>query len=174
MRPTYIYGCGGHGRVVLDLLTQHQMPVAGFIDDNLPNQVAQVHGIPILKAPVLEPDACQWIVAIGNNGSRQAIVNRLIDKGCHFVTLIHPSAQIGSRVSIGPGSVIMANTAINCDTSIGSHVIINLGSNIDHDCVIGDFCHIAPGSTLGGHVRVSPGMALDVGSRLASGTILTP
>lgn len=173
MLPTYIYGCGGHGRVVLDLLNHHKMPVAAFIDDNLSSKAAKIHGIPILKAPILKSEACQWIVAIGNNAARQAIVSRLVDNGCHFATLIHPSAQIGSRVSIGSGSVIMANTAINCDTSIGAHVIINLGSNIDHDCVIGDFCHIAPGSTLGGRVRVSSGIALDVGSRLASGTHLT-
>ena len=169
MLPIYIYGTGGHGRVILDILQRHPYPIAAFIDDRPPEGLPLLHHIPILTTPTLGPGQCQWIIAIGHNPTRQAIATRLSQQGHQFTTVIHPSAQIGSRVAIGPGTVIMANTAINCDTQIGAHVIINTGSTIDHDCTIGDYSHIAPGSTLSGHVKVGPGFTLPVGSKVGVG-----
>lgn len=169
MLPTYIYGVGGHGRVILDILQRHHRSIAAFIDDRPPTGIPLLHDIPILTSPTLDPGQCQWIIAIGHNPTRQAIATRLSQQGHHFTTAIHPSAQIGSRVTIGPGTVIMANTAINCDTHIGAHVIINTGSTIDHDCTIGDYTHISPGCTLSGYVRVGPGLTLPVGTKVGVG-----
>ena len=113
MLPIYIYGTGGHGRVILDILQGHPYPIAAFIDDRPPAGLPHLHHIPILTTPTLGPGQCQWIIAIGHNPTRQAIATRLSQQGHQFTTVIHPSAQIGSRVAIGPGTVIMANTAIN-------------------------------------------------------------
>ena len=176
LSPVYIYGCGGHGRVILDILQYQNIPVAGFVDDYPALGQTHLLDIPILPPsallPDLEPKACQWIIAIGNNAIRQTIAQKLQALDHTFATAIHPAAHIGSRVTIGPGSVIMANTVINCDTVIGQHVILNTGSTVDHDCTLGDFCHIAPGSTLCGHVSIGAGAWLQVGSKVAPGLTL--
>ncbi len=39
--------------------------------------------------------------------------------------LCHPSAQIGRKVYIGQGTVVMAGAVINSDIVIGEHCIIN-------------------------------------------------
>lgn len=174
--PIYIYGCGGHGRVILDILQSQNRAIAGIVDDHPAPTQDNFQGIPLSTPdallPVLDPSVCQWIIAIGNNAIRQTIAQTLQTLNHTFATIIHSSAQIGSRVTIGAGTVIMANTVINCDTVIGDHVILNTGSTLDHNCTLGDFCHIAPGSTLCGHVTVGAGTWLQVGSKVAPGVTI--
>lgn len=164
----YIYGCGGHAKVILDILHQQGKMVTAFVDDYPPPEITQIYSVPVY--PALEaqypirPDCSQWIVATGNNSIRQRIADKLKSQGHSFTTAIHPSAQIAIGVRIAPGTVVMANCAINNDTKIGHHVIVNTGATIDHDCTIGDHCHIAPGCSLCGQVSLGAGVFLGVGT----------
>lgn len=164
----YLYGCGGHAKVILDILFQHGQKVAGFVDDNPPVGITQIHGVPIYQRaqvlPKIKPEHSQWIVAIGNNSIRQQIAEKLQFQGYSFISAIHPSAQVAMGVKIAPGTVVMANAVINTDTQIGNHVIINTATAIDHDCKIGDYAHIAPGCSLCGQVEVGQGVLVGVGS----------
>ncbi len=165
----YLYGSGGHAKVILDILSKHQRSVTAFVDDNPHPGIEQIHGIPIYRASELLPTVSlhsQWIVCIGNNRIRQNIAEKLNNQGFSFTTAIHPSAKIALGVNIGPGTVIMANAVINTDTKIGHHAIINTGAIIDHDCIIGDYCHIAPGCSLCGQVQLHKSVFLGVGSSI--------
>ncbi len=55
---------------------------------------------------------------------------------------IHPDAELGSNVSIGPWSVIDAGVVIGDDTSIGSHVVVHGPTRIGTDNRIFPFCSI--------------------------------
>ncbi|MBD1933400.1 MULTISPECIES: acetyltransferase [Cyanophyceae] len=164
----YLYGCGGHAKVILDILQRQGRKVTALVDDNPPAGITQIHGIPVHSAretlAAIRCDRCQWIVAIGNNSIRQQIALKLEGQGHSFTTAIHPSAQIALGVDIAPGTVVMANAAINTDTKIGKHAIVNTGVTIDHDCQIGGFCHIAPGCSLCGQVKLGAGVFLGVGT----------
>lgn len=94
------------------------------------------------------------IIGIGDNHIRQKVQENLEAADTRFCTAIHPSAQLGTGVTIGEGTVVMANSVINPGTRVGSHCIINTAVTIDHDCIIGDFVHLSPGVRLGGSVRV--------------------
>ncbi len=163
----YLYGCGGHAKVILDILLKQQRTVIAFVDDNPHAGIEQIHGVPVYLAsellPTISPNS-QWIVCIGNNHIRQNIAQKLKAQGFSFTTAIHPSAKIALGVDIRPGTVIMANAAINTDTKIGHHAIINTGATIDHDCIIGDYCHIGPGCSLCGQVKLQNNVFLGVGS----------
>lgn len=165
----YLYGCGGHAKVILDILRKQQRCVTAFVDDNPPAGIEQIHGVPVYLAsellPTISPNS-QWIVCIGNNRIRQNIAQKLNNQGLSFTTAIHPSAKIALGVDIRPGTVVMANAVINTDTKIGHHAIINTGSTIDHDCIIGDYCHIAPGCSICGQVQLHQGVFLGVGSSI--------
>jgi len=169
----YIYGCGGHAKVILDIFHQQGRVVRALVDDNPPPGITHIHGVPIQSAteilPTISGDRTQWIVAIGNNRIRQHIDLQLKSQGHSFTTAIHPSAQIALGVEIAPGTVVMANAVINTDTKIGEHVIVNTGATIDHDCKIGDYCHIAPGSSLCGQVHLGAGVFLGVGTSICPG-----
>jgi len=73
-----IVGCGGHGRVVLDVLTAAgEHDVAGFVDSNPALFGRRVDGKPVYgNLSVLDElkrtlDVDAAVVAIGNNGIRR-------------------------------------------------------------------------------------------------------
>lgn len=168
----YLYGCGGHAKVILDILTQQKRVITAFVDDNPPFENKKIHGIPIYhSAEILgnpTPNS-QWIIGIGNNLIREQIAKKLASLGYSFTTAIHPSAQVGLGVYIAPGTVVMANAVINCDTKIGQHVIINTGATVDHDCIVSDYCHIAPGCSICGQVTLNKSLLVGVGSSVCPG-----
>lgn len=165
----YLYGCGGHAKVILDILNRNNQKVTAIVDDNPPPELKEIHHTPVYKtSDYLDKikSNSQWIVTIGNNKIRQKIALKLENLGYSFINAIHPSAQIGLGVKINLGTVIMANVVINIDTYIGNHVIINTGATIDHDCYIADYCHIAPGCSICGGVTINQGVLLGVGTKI--------
>ena len=168
----YLYGCGGHTKVIVDILYRQKQVVRAIIDDNPPPGITEIYGIPIYPSEIMmtiDVENSQWIVATGDNRIRQYIAQKLTNLGYSFTTAIHPSAQIALGVEIAPGTVIMANTAINTEVKINHHVIVNTGTTIDHDCIIDNYCHIAPGSSLCGQVRLGESVLLGVGTKVCPG-----
>ena len=169
----YLYGCGGHAKVIIDILYRQRQVITAIVDDNPPPGITELYGYPIYlaaeKLRTINIENSQWIAAIGNNRTRQYITQKLTNLGYSFTTAIHPSTQIGLGVEIASGTVIMANTVINSDAKINHHVIINTGTTIDHDCIIGNYSHIAPGCSLAGQVRLGKGVLLGVGTKVCPG-----
>lgn len=174
MSGLLILGAGGHGRVVADTAAATgRFERIAFLDDHPPQYA--------LPYPILggcreaERDTADWAfaVAIGDQSTRQALQNYLEGLGKVLPVLVHPSAAIGSRVSMGAGTVVMAGAVINCDAIIGRGCIVNTGSTVDHDCVLEDFVHLSPGTHLGGAVHVSAGSWLGVGSCVVNNCSIT-
>jgi len=176
MNDVVIFGAGGHGRVVADVAVRCGYRPIGFVDDACDELGPFAGGHPILgRLEDLGPEdvANLWLViAIGQNEARQRVAERALAQGWRFATLVHPSAQVGSRVTVGPGTVVMANVVINTDARIGAHVIINTAATVDHDCAIDDFVHIGPGSHLAGHVSVGKATQIGIGSRVTPGVAI--
>ena len=148
MKRLIIIGASGHGKVIADIALLNGYKEIVFLDDD--ESIKECAGFPVIgKTSEAERLSGDKIVAIGNAKTRESIQSKI-----ETVTLIHPDAVIGSRVSIGSGSVVMAGTVINSDTVIGRGCIINTSSSVDHDCVLGDYVHIAVGAHLCGTVCV--------------------
>ena len=173
-----ICGAGGHGRVVADIVKSglSGRGIHGFFDDrsDLIGEVVSGHTVlgGIDQSLENDPEDYDLIVAIGINEVRARVVSNLKTVGRSFATAIHWSAQIGTDVEIGPGSVVMANAVINTGTRIGAHVIINTSASVDHDSVIDDYAHISPGSHLGGNVRVGIGTQIGIGACVVPGVTI--
>ena len=174
-RRVAICGAGGHGRVVADIVERDfsDREIHGYFDDRADLLGAVVSGHVVLgridQSLETDPEDYDLIIAIGTNEVRAKISSRLHGSGRSFATAIHPSAQIGTDVEIGPGTVVMANAVVNTGARIGAHVIINTSSSVDHDCVIDDYVHIAPGAHLGGDVRVGRGTQISIGACVIPG-----
>ena len=165
----YIYAAGGHSKVILDILHCQGKNLVAIVDDAPPVGISHIHGIPLLHSSSLAnilTNNSRWIVAIGNNRTRKKVSMRLQAQGYQFTSAIHPSARIALGVTIGEGTVVMANTVINTDATIGNQVIINTGATVDHDCEILDYSHIAPGCSLCGQVKTGEGSLLGVGTKV--------
>jgi sugar O-acyltransferase (sialic acid O-acetyltransferase NeuD family) len=159
MQKYVIYGASGHGKVVADILEKSNASVIGFLDDDSEKWGQDFFGYKVFRYSEFmttdySPDECEIIIAIGDNLTRKILTERLAEEGFKFGKAIHPSAVIGKNVSIGEGTVLMANSVINAETQIGIHCIINTSVSVDHDGLIGDFVHLSPGCHLGGGVKV--------------------
>lgn len=163
-----IIGASGHGKVVADTALRNGYEKIAFLDDN--ESVTECMGFPVIgKTSTIYsyPDADAF-VAIGNPGIRERIQKELTEKGVKIVTLIHPSAVIGTKVQIGAGTVIMAGAVINPDTCIGNGCIINTGATVDHDNKIADFAHVSVGSHLAGTVTIGKKTWIGVGAAVSN------
>jgi sugar O-acyltransferase (sialic acid O-acetyltransferase NeuD family) len=167
----FIFGAGGHAKVVIDIVEkQGRYDIAFLVDDDPSHKGSEFFGYPVIggKAELLDhPEAPRrGIVAIGSNRVRSTVAAWFSANGFATVTAVHPSAQIGRGVTIGPGTVIMAGAVVNSDTTIGGQVIVNTRASIDHDCVIADGVHLGPGCTLCGTVTVGEGSFVCAGATI--------
>lgn len=161
-----IIGASGHGKVVADIaMKMNKWKNISFLDDNL--SLKTIMGIPVIgsSANVVEHTKhSDFFVAIGNNSTRERIQEGLLAQGTSIVSLVHPSAIIGTDVNVGIGTAIMAGVVINSSSVVGKGCIINSNSGLDHDNNIGDYVHISPRTHLAGTVKVGKGSWLGIGS----------
>ncbi len=169
MKPILLIGNGGQAKVVKEIIDlSDEYELKGYLTDDITEYHKEENLIyDNLKNIHLYKAEYVFHIAIGNNYIRKRLFNRLAISIEQFPVLRHPSAIVSSSAKIENGTVVMANSVINAETSIGKHNIINTGSIIEHDNVIKDYVHISPNSTLTGGVEV--GEASQIG---ASATVL--
>lgn len=167
-KKVVIIGASGHGKVVADIVLRSGDQVVGFLDDN-PELGTDFMSFPILGkvGQFQQYKECWFIVAIGNATVREKIVIQLY--GAKWYTAIHPSAVISSMgVTIGEGTVVMANAVVNADTTIGDHCIINSGAVVEHDNILENFVHISVGAKLAGAVHVGEKTWIGIGASVSN------
>lgn len=173
MSELRIIGAGGHGRVAADCAEAAGTwsPIA-FLDDAYP-EGGTVGGWPVLgttesglrdAGPEIE-----FVVAIGDNGLRQSVTRNLVESGRRLATVIHPSAVISKRSTIGAGTVVFANVVVNAGAEIGPGSILNTACVVEHDCRVGAYCHLSPGALLAGEVSIGERSWIGVGASLRNG-----
>ncbi len=164
----YIYGAGGHGKVVLDAMQDACIDCAGFVDDR---EISSWVGLYVLKLSNLVMDGSNYFhLAIGNCKARAAIAAQL--ENANYFSVTHPSAVIAKTAQIGLGTFSAAQSVIAPDAKIGNHCIINHAAVVDHDCLVGDYTHIAPQSSLGGGVKVGKGVLIGTGAVVLPGIVI--
>ncbi len=168
-----IVGCGGHGRVVLDtLLNAGACEVVGFVDSNEAMHNRRIDGLPVLGHPdelpsiVTERDIECGFVAIGDNGVRRAMAEKLGELGLTVINAIHPSANLAHNVTLGRNVLVAAGALVCAHCQVGDSVILNTGCIVDHESLIGTATHICPGARLAGRVTVESGAFVGIGATI--------
>lgn len=102
-----------------------------------------------------------------------------------FPILKHPSATIGTKVSIGAGTFIQAGVCITTQVDIGKGCVININSTIGHDVSMGDYSVVNPGAAVSGNVFVGKSVLIGAnatvlenvsigdGARVGAGAVVT-
>ncbi len=156
----YLYGAGGHSKVVLDAMQVAQIDCAGFIDDK---DISAWLGLPVFKIDSLvNKDVIYLHIAIGDCKAREYIAVKLTH--VKFFNVVHPAAILAKTAQIGVGNFLAANSIVATGARVGNHCIINHAAVVDHDCVVSDFCHISPQSCLGGGVKLGKGVLIGAGA----------
>ena len=168
MKRIVIFGAGGHGREVLQLLRDINAAspdappwhVAGFIADAGMQSALTIHDLPMLGGLewLTANDDVDIVVAIGAPRARRAVVQRIEQScGARFASLSHPRSCIGQGVEMGPGTIIFAGCVLTTDIVLGRHVHLNACCNVSHDSRLGDFTTFGPGVHTGGGVSLHEG-----------------
>ncbi len=161
-----ITGASGHGKVIADIaIKMNKWKNIAFIDDN--ESIKTCMGFEVIgktSEALKYKEIADFFVAIGNNKIREKIQDKLQTSGLSVVSLIHPSAIVGTDVEIGIGTAIMAGVVINSSSKIGKGCIINTSSSVDHDNIIGDYVHVSPGVNLAGTVIIGEESWIGAGS----------
>lgn len=177
-----IFGAGGHARELHQLVEDLncRRPIwnfVGFLDDNQALHGTAVHGYPVLGdlTWLLHNPTAALVIGVGNPAARKRIVEQARAMGHRlFATLIHPSAQVGGRVSVGEGTVICAGAVVTVDVQIGRFVIINVGSTVSHDSILEDYVTLAPGTHIPGRVRLCEGVDVGTSATVLPGRTVGP
>ena len=154
-----IYGASGHGKVIADIaILNGYRDIVFYDDDPNKNQFGEYEVVHSFEG--LED--YDRIIGIGDNATRE----KILQTQENIVTLIHPTAVIAADVSIGAGTVVMANAVINPGSRIGKGVIINTCASIDHDNRIGDYSHISVAAHTAGTVTLGNRVFMGIASAI--------
>lgn len=182
-RALLVYGGGGHGKSLIELvrsLGEHDL--VGVIDDSI-EMGTEVLGVPVLGGgEVMEAmKACgvglavNAVGGVGDIMTRVRVFEDILRIGFNCPTLIHPTAFIEPSANLDAGVQIFPHAYVGSDAQIGFGVIVNTGAVVSHDCRVGDYANVAPGAliaggvTIGKHVLIGMGVTINLNVSVGAG-----
>ena len=160
MKNLLIIGARGFGREVYDLAMDCKeagadFDIKGFLDDKK-DALEGLSGYPPIISSVedyeVQPDDV-FTCGMGAPEWRKVYIEKILEKGGEFITLISPAATIRRNSHIGKGCIITRGSNISVDTYIGDYSAI-LSSGIGHDAKVGKYTVLSGGVALNGFVEV--------------------
>lgn len=171
-----VYGGGGHGKAVIDMLRAlGTYRIVGIVDDGLPGQgITSVMGVPVLGGAEALPElhqqgirlAANAVGGIGNIAIRVKIFQRLAGAGFACPALVHPSAVIEPSAELSAGVHVFPMAYVGSEARVGFGVIINTRAVISHECIIDAYANISPGAILAGQVQVGAAALVGMGATI--------
>lgn len=179
MARAYIYGNGGHARVIASFLSvevtflvegdataQDEMSETVF-NENIENYPGDVY------------------IGIGSNVVRAKTYEMLRRLGKQPAICIAPNAFVARDAYISAGAVVCAGAVIGSRARIGANTIVNSLSSVDHDCEVGDHTQVTAGVTICGGVKIGkncffgvksaviPNISIGHNSQIMAGSLVT-
>jgi sugar O-acyltransferase (sialic acid O-acetyltransferase NeuD family) len=174
------------------LKTGRQRAVA-IVDDK-----PSLHGRTIMGVPVVGPISEDLVTGMVERDEldcaiisistllplRWRIFEQLTARGVPFTNVIHPTACIGTNVSIGRGNVILAFCHVGACATIGDNNFLSAYVSIEHHNELGNHCSYGPaviassrvkvgdGTRFGTGVFIEPKISIGANSVIGSGCIL--
>jgi acetyltransferase EpsM len=166
-----VYGGGGHGKALIDMLRLlGTYPIVGVLDDHLPPGEL-ILDVPVLGGAETLPRllergvhlAVNAVGGIGNIAVRIKVFEQLTQAGFICPALVHPSAVVEPSAHLSDGVQIFPHAYVGSSAQINFGAIINTGAIVSHDCLIGDYANLSPGAILAGEVRIGAGVLVGMG-----------
>jgi len=180
--PLIVVGAGGFGRETLDVVDavnraapKPKWHIVGVADDapSALNLGRLAHrGVPYLGPVDAIREGVRLVIAVGSPVARQAIRDKIRHVDGDFATLIHPSAALGSVVTIGVGSVVCAGVSLGTNVTLGRHCHLNPLAVVGHDAVLADFVSVNPSATISGECTVNAHVLIGAASLILQGLVI--
>lgn len=142
----------------------------GFYQDEHANGPPTLDDLPIFSHAQLceQFSSCQIVCAVGSPG-RVAFIEKIAAWGAAFATLVHPTARISQKASLGPGTLVGPLANVAAHSRLGSHVILNRGASIAHHVAVEDYATIGPGAIIAGSASIGRGALIGAGAVVKDG-----
>jgi sugar O-acyltransferase (sialic acid O-acetyltransferase NeuD family) len=165
-RPLVILGNHVLSVDIADVAEQSGWVVSAFVENLDRTRCREtLEGLPVVWIDELADMTDTHLAVFGLGTTRRS---RFTDDaaaiGMSFATVIHPTAVVSPRSTIGVGSVIGIRTVVAARSTIGEHVLMNRGAMVGHHTEIGDHVSVQPGAIVSGMCTVGPGTWIGVGA----------
>ncbi len=166
-----VYGGGGHGKALIELLGMlGTYRLVGVVDDHISGGQA-VLGLPVLGGrevlPELHADRIRLAVnAVGGIGDvtiRREVFEVLAEADFACPAVIHPTAFVEPTATLAAGVQVMPHAYVGTEVTVGYGTIVNTGAIVSHECVLEEFVNVAPGAILAGAVTVGAATLIGMG-----------
>lgn len=168
-KPLLILGTGPFAVEIADLASEIPgVTVAGFVENLDRARCAQpLDGRPVHWIDELGPRVAthQFVCGLGTT-HRSRFTEQVAALGGEFATLVHPSARVSARSTLGPGTILNVGVIIASHTRLGAHVSVNRGATIGHHTQIDDFTTVGPGVNLAGSCHVGRAVYVGIGATI--------
>lgn len=170
MKQLLIIGARGWGREVYDIAKAcmdagADFKVKGFLDDK--SDALDIYdNYPPIIGPVESYDIQDdnvFLCALGDVNYKKKYSQIILEKGGDFISLVHPTAVIGTNAMIGKGCVVGAYANVSNDTTIGDFVTMSIRSGMGHDSAIGNYTHIGGNCCISGFVTIGESVTMHPG-----------
>ncbi len=177
--PLVLVGGGGHASDVLQAIEaanerERRWRVVGILDDDhidarrfAGRGVSQIGTVDDIGAV----DAC-FVLCVGWPWVREQIVRRIGSRAQTAPPIVHPGADVGVGVELGPGSVVLGNAHVSPMVRLGPHSLVSYVASVGHDCVFGGFASVMPGAAVSGDVIAGDGVLVGTGAVVREGVRL--
>ncbi|MCE1253447.1 MAG: acetyltransferase [Anaerolineae bacterium] len=182
-----LYGGGGHGKTLLELVrAQRVYRVLGIVDDQM--EAGQtVLGTPVVGGADVLPEwhkrgvrlAINGVGGIGSVDTRLKVFETLADAGFSCPVIVHPTAWVEDSAALEGGVQLLAHTYVGSECRVGFGSVLNVGVCLSHDVKTGKVNNFSPGAMLGGNVTLGDytqvgmnatiNLGVNVGSRVRIG-----
>ncbi|GAJ06670.1 unnamed protein product, partial [marine sediment metagenome] len=166
VKQIIILGTGGNCIDILDTindinttLKMKKYECVGFLDDNKDKWGKNFGGIKVLGSleSAVEYPTSYFVNGIGsslNYTKKESIILKTGLAKERFENIVHPTASVSKMAKISHGNVLLQNVTITSNVKIGLHVIILPNTVISHEDSIGDYTCIAGGVCISGGVTI--------------------
>lgn len=177
--PLVLIGGGGHASDVLQAIeavnaarpTYH---VVGILDDHDvdPRRFAGRGVAHIGPLDDLAFVDAAYVLCLGWPWTRHAVGRRIGERARPASPIVHPAADVGVGVELGPGSVVLGNSHLSPFVRLGAHAVVSYIASIGHDSTFGDHASVMPNAAVSGGVTGGHRVLVGTGAAVREGACL--
>jgi sugar O-acyltransferase (sialic acid O-acetyltransferase NeuD family) len=152
---------------IADIISEiPEVRLAGFVENMEPQKCKEkLEGLPVYWVDELEKlSKTHCAVCALATTHRKRFIEQVSAYNIPFATIVHPTARISAKSTLGEGTIVSAGVIIAAYTILGRHVIVNRGALIGHHTKIGNYVTIQPGANIAGLCDIGDAAYIGMGA----------
>jgi len=164
-----ILGTGTFAQEIADVVSEAPgICVDGFVENMDKERCRETCcGLPVYWVDRLADFAHTHFALLGlGTTKRRLYAEQAAQFGIPFAAVVHPSAQVSSKGSIGPGTFISRSAIVSAYTQLGEHVVVNRAALIGHHTQVDSFVTVGPNANIAGNCRIETGVYIGMSAAI--------